>query len=93
MKDQFYFCATDSQTHQNRNYAARLPSLCGGDTLFGLIMLDLEKDYCIYEQWLWNGVCIEGKQNQPSLGEKTSCVNSDTPSAKHFESAHTVFVT
>lgn len=30
-------------------------------------MLDLEKDYHIYEQWLWNGVCVEGKKQITTL--------------------------
>jgi len=55
-------------------------------------MSDLEKDYHSYEQWLWNGVCIDGeekKNHHPSHGgEKTSaCVNGNTLSARNIQIA------
>lgn len=35
-----------------------------------LIMLDLEKDCCIYEQWLWNGLCWRKKLWPTYLGKR-----------------------
>lgn len=35
-----------------------------------LIMLDLEKDCCIYEQWLWNGLCRRKKLWPTYLGKR-----------------------
>lgn len=74
---------------------SRLPSsFVVGDLRLGLMPLDLEKDYHIYEQWLLNGERIEGKKKDhpPSIREKTSlCVNSGTPET--FKSAYMVFLT
>lgn len=50
-------------SHQNKIMLSRLPSsFVVGDLRFGLMPLDLEKDYHIYEQWLLNGERIEGIQ-------------------------------
>lgn len=51
-----------------------------------LIMLDLEKDCCIYEQWLWNGLCWRKKTMTHLFGEKTSaCVKSNTTFARSLQ--------